>query len=212
MNLLHAYILSQEPAAVVEVIISWQKPQGSTTLEERLRERIKALPSTRPANTYLLWDNGQDTYWDGELWEQLFKTRVQGREGPLVVLFCSYGSPTYRPVTYDHGTPLILGRSARISLRPDTGQLQNHTPVGLLLSRLEFQEVVERFRGGDHTAPRLDSDLQDMLFDWTLGHVGAVIDLLVLLTRKVHTLTCFSNTARTARTSRTARNYEKAEH
>jgi len=162
----------------------WPK-RPETDLKERKKKQIKTFPFTDRANTYLLFDNGQNTYWDGELWEYFFKDDIvlRGR-GPFVILFCSYGSPTSRPVHYDCGTPLTLVRCARMTLRADTCHHADHGPIGLLLSRPEFEEVIYRFKGPYCVAVCLDDDLRELLFDWTLGHVGAVVDILSELARQ----------------------------
>jgi len=116
---------------------------------------------------------------------------VQGRTGPFTVLFCSYGSPHYRPLAYSTGTPLVLGDCARISLRPlNCSHPSPHPPAGLLFTQEEFDEVIHRFKGHDDNVDRLDEGLQEMLFVWTSGHAGAVADLLHMLAFQVgHALT-----------------------
>ena len=68
---------------------------------------------------------------------------------------------------------------ARISLRR-----QNHPsigePVGLLLTREEFEDVVQHA----HKAV-LDPHLHDFIFESTDGHVGAVIGILEVLSFQV---------------------------
>ena len=186
MELLHAHILSQEPSAIVEVIKGWGKQPG-TEIEDRIHQRIKTYPFTGPHNHYLLFDNAQDTYWDAFLWENLFKDTVQRGSGPRAILFCSYGSPSTRPVEYDTGNPLHLDDSARISLTPhrvDTSDPE-FPPIGLLFSRAEFDEAVDRFKGPDHSCIRMDEELRQTLFEWTMGHAGAVGDFLWKLSRVV---------------------------
>jgi len=57
----------------------------------------------------------------------------------LVIMFCSYGSPSSHPVDYDIGTPHGLRASARISLWP----VEEVSPE-ILLQWSEFLEVVSR--------------------------------------------------------------------
>lgn len=185
MALFHAHILSQEPEAIVEVIKTWPKEPG-TKIQDRIHERIETFPLTGPQNHYLLFDNAQDTYWDGDLWENFFKDIVQRGIGPYGILFCSYGSPGRRPVEHDNGTPLVLPDSARISLTPypDTSDSE-FPPIGLLFSRKEFDEAVDRFKGPDSNHIRMDQELRQMFFEWTMGHAGAVADFLYKLSRVV---------------------------
>ena len=85
-------------------------------------------------------------------------------------MFCSYGSPSSRPVSYDFGTPPILHAAARISLWP----VEGGSSIGLFLQWSEFMEVVSRFERPLNVHP----DLLSMVFDWT---VGAVVELLRLI-------------------------------
>jgi len=90
-------------------------------------------------------------------------------------------------VEHDNGTPLVLHDSARISLTPnciDTSDSE-FLPIGLLFSREEFEEAVNRFKGPDHSRIRMDQELRQMLFEWTMGHAGAVGDLLYKLSHVV---------------------------
>ena len=131
------------------------------------------------SKTFILFDNGQDTYWDAQLWEHFFKDHQQRQNGYRIILFSTYGSPTKRPVKYAHGTPPLVPPRVRISL-----QRQNHfsigEPVGLLLTREEFGEVVEH---ADKVI--LDPHLHDFIFESTNGHVGAVICILEVLSFQV---------------------------
>lgn len=177
MELLYVYILTRNPAAVVKIIKSWPEQTGAD-LEERIKGRI---PPSDPQNTYLLFDNAQDTYWDSDLWEYYFKDKVQRGSGPFAILFCSYGSPTYRPVLYARGAPLVIEACARMSLQPAICTHPRHSPVGLLFSREEFNEAIDRYKGPDRDAVRMDEELRELLFVWTMGHPGAVADLLFML-------------------------------
>ena len=56
--------------------------------------------------------------------------------------------------------------------------------IGLLLSRSDFDEVVERAHEYG-----LDGSLKDLIFLWTGGHVGSVADIL----RITETAVIFSN-------------------
>jgi hypothetical protein len=191
MKLLHAHILSQEPEATVEVIKSWQKDPQTPHVEDQMHQRIKTYPPTGPHNHYYLFDNAQDTYWDGLLWSLFFKDVIQRGRGLHVVLFCHYGSPSARPVEHDNGTPLILHHHARISLIPDHDGTSDaaYPPIGLLFSREEFEEAVDRFEGPGGNHINLDEGLQQLLFKWTVGHAGAVGDLLHKLSKVSPTVT-----------------------
>ena len=167
-------------SAVVRVIWSWPKDEAPTTYDARLSTRFPGLADQGEENiekTYILFDNGQDTYWDMELWENFFKDHQQRRNGFRIILFCSYGSASKRMLNYQYGTPGVAQPTARISLRPNTLLSE---PVGLLLNREEFDDVVKR-----SAEVLLDSDLQDFIFESTDGHVGAVTGLLEVLSKLV---------------------------
>jgi hypothetical protein len=53
--------------------------------------------------------------------------------------------------------------------------------MGILLDRVEFNEVVAR------REPKLNlhPDLMDNIFNWTAGHVGAIIQLLNIVSYNV---------------------------
>jgi hypothetical protein len=88
-------------------------------------------------------------------------------------LFCFAAiNPTARPVDYDDGTPLVLYGGARMSLTPYRNSTSDseYPPIGLLFSREEFDEAVDRFKRLDRDFIRVDQELQQMLFEWTMGH------------------------------------------
>jgi hypothetical protein len=179
MNLLHAHILKQNPDALVYTSSSWPRgpPQTDSSLNERLLAVDPEYPNP-PSLTFLLFDEGQESYGDLLLWNSFFKGVGNGAYKQYrVILFCYYGSPGSRPLSYRLGAPLILGANARISLLP------GKQSVGLLLNREEFTEVVSKFGGIN-----LHNDLQDMMFNWTAGHVGAVVKLLDIMACQVSLL------------------------
>ncbi len=72
MNLLHAFILKQEPLAFVNSKHSWPGEGSESLLEERLRLLDPEFPR-RDGSAYLFFDEGQDTYVDEILWNKFFK-------------------------------------------------------------------------------------------------------------------------------------------
>ena len=181
MNLLHAFILEQEPSAVVITQTSWP-PAGSGP---SLNERLWLVDPTYPRRNdlaYPLFDDAQESYQDESLWNDFFK-RACGR-GYIcyhIILFCSYGSPSSRPVCHRVGAPLVLRDAARISLWPREGS-ESDRLIGMLLNRSEFDEVVSRFE----CPLNLHPDLLDLIFGWTVGHVGAVIEMLHIISSQVN--------------------------
>ena len=53
--------------------------------------------------------------------------------------------------------------------------------MGILLDQVEFNEVVARCE----RKLNLHSDLLDNIFNWTSGHVGAIVQLLHILSYQV---------------------------
>lgn len=176
----HAYILERNPLASVDTTHSWPRiaPRSERALDKRLRSIDPTYP--RPsAITFLLFDDGQDSYQDDLLWG-IFLKRVHDRfhNNYRVVLFCSHGSPSPRPVFHEAGTSLCLSVEARVVLWP------TEISIGLLLTRLEFDEVVARYERKLNLHPIV---LQ-RIFDWPAGHVGAVVQLLHVLAHQVSLL------------------------
>jgi len=172
MELLHSHILEQSPSAFVYTRRTWpgrkEAEQSDWALTKRLKD-VDPLYPRRHGLAFLLFDDAQDTYEDQILWNIFFKGVGDGRYHCYrVILFCSYGSPSARPVLHHIGTPLLLRDAARISLWPREGS------IGILLKRSEFDEVVSRF---EHPI-NLHPELLDLIFDWTVGHAGAVIEML----------------------------------
>jgi hypothetical protein len=185
MLLLRKHIISQSRTASVKVLADW--PRASLG-DLDLIARMTILTSGFPPNSvekYVLFDNGQDTYWDRGLWETLVKS-IPGRRDLRVVLFCSFGSPTSQPLHYVGGTPLRLDSRARISLVPNEEQVDQYGSAGLLLTREEFNEVIERA-----WELALHKDIQDEIFTLTGGHAGAVADVLLVMTEQVSLMNLF---------------------
>jgi hypothetical protein len=178
MHLLQSYILEQSPSAFVNALQSWP-PRGSGALpNQRLRLMDPAFPR-RDGLAFLLFDEGQDSYDDPLLWNGFLKGVSDGLYPRYrVILFCSYGSPSSRPVLHHIGIPLVLRDAARISLWPREG---SEGSIGILLKRSEFDEVVSRFKRPLNLHP----DLLDLIFDWTGGHAGAVVEMLRVISYQV---------------------------
>ena len=167
-SLLYAYIQANEPQADVQFFTGWDDDGLSITA--RLKKNILNYPTS--TTTYLIFDNGEDTYWDTYLWETFFKSQ-QFTGAYQIILFCGYGSAGTQPLSYPKGTPLRLDPKARVSLMRNSESADEFGSIGLLLSRAEFDEVVERAHEYG-----LDDSFKDMIFLWTSGHVGAVADIL----------------------------------
>jgi len=179
MTLLHAYILEQLPLAFIRSVHSWRRIESQLDFDKGLWEIDPEFPRQRQPNlAFILFDNRQDTYDDILLWNSFIKEVCEGLY-PHFILFCSYGSPSSRPLEYKIGTSPTLAEAARISLWP--GQL----PIGLLLNWSEYMDVVSR----SERLLNLHTDLLLLIFHLTAGHVGAVIGLLHIISYLV-SLSC----------------------
>ena len=145
-------------------------------------KKVPLHPNPR-LTTYVFFDDAQDTYSDNDLWNNFFKD-VESTNF-RVVLFCSYGSPASRVVDVIHpkGTPTKLRNAARMSLRPSDDN------PGLLLSHEEYKKVLDLWK------PRvyLDSELQELIYGWTEGHVGAVSGILHSISNKARHISSLLN-------------------
>ncbi|KAG9017626.1 hypothetical protein FRB95_006319, partial [Tulasnella sp. JGI-2019a] len=136
----------------------------------------RAIPTWFSGPTrYILFDEGQDSYWDRPLWNDYFKTMSAGTTSIRLILFCSYGSPSNRLNDIPGLGSLVLSPDARISLRPrSTGDL------GLLLTRPEYDDVLIKY-------PKqvlFTEDMKDAIYEWTAGHVGAIVSILEFILRR----------------------------
>ena len=169
------------PSAFVATQHSWNSTVSESESEVQRRLRIADPAFPRQSITFLLIDEGQDTYSDPIFWNSFIKEVGDGIYPYYrVILFCSYGSPSSHPVDYDIGSPPVLRATARISLWPVEGK-----SPGILLQWSEFVEVVSLSERPLNVHP----DLLNLIFDWTVGHVGAVIELLRLISYLV-SLSC----------------------
>jgi hypothetical protein len=155
---------------------------------------------TYPA--YLLLDEAQQSYWDGELWAALFKSIGHGAGYPFAILFSSYGSPGRGYEGFDgekhRTTPMIFTSEQQIGLRPEESidrdlstSIQSgestgkHTcrPVGLLLEEDEAIDTLTRFTSVVDPHLSLSADLKKELFQISDGHAGLLRDLVLILNR-----------------------------
>ncbi|PYI09961.1 hypothetical protein BO78DRAFT_435397 [Aspergillus sclerotiicarbonarius CBS 121057] len=143
-------------------------------------------------HAYLLLDEAQQSFWNDELWADLFKS-IEPWSSPFIVLFMSYGSPNRGCVGIDEQahikTPMTFGSGQCISLRPskdvgDTGlgRMRFWKPVGLLLDENEAIDVVTRYASTSlQPSPSLTPDLKKGFFLTSNGHVGLLTSLIRVL-------------------------------
>ncbi|KAE8412341.1 hypothetical protein BDV36DRAFT_300967 [Aspergillus pseudocaelatus] len=145
-------------------------------------------------SAYLLLDEAQLLYWDGNLWSEFFKSVEPPGTGPFIILFMSYGSPHRGFVGFggkEHAeTPINFAPEQQISLHPE-GSIGPHSlspprwrPVGLLLNEDEAVDVVGRFASAalsSNMTGTLTHELKQGLFACSNGHVGLLTNLTRIL-------------------------------
>ena len=122
------------------------------------------------------------TYEDQHLWNTFFKRVHDGLLRSHAILFCSYGSPSASPLDYRRGMPPLLRSAARVSLWHE-----KHF-IGLLLNPTDFNEFVAGYTNKPERKLPLDPKLHDHFYGLTGGHVGAVVELLHLVSYQVSLL------------------------
>ncbi|CAG8731944.1 14157_t:CDS:2, partial [Acaulospora colombiana] len=171
LALLRAHIVQVDKKANVFVYKNW--PQNELESDEyRVETRLPEYPGFDDNKQFLLFDEGQQSYWDTRLWK-FFKDEVQRREAPIyAIIFCSYGNENLS----DRRILTPVGFDAKVTL--ERVQIGDSKSYGLLLHEKEFDEVLERQKPKLYVA----SDLRDFIYKFTRGHVGhtlAVVDFLV---------------------------------
>ncbi|KAF7968671.1 hypothetical protein HWV62_29715 [Athelia sp. TMB] len=169
LHLLWARIRAADPHADVHALAAWPAPLPRTDERDiiaRLTRRIPGYPN--PENTtYLLAGHVLGHVPLGGVLQERGWLRQVPRRGVLQ-----------------------LRRRGRAPARVRHGRADGAQPahadefgaIGLLFTRGEFGEVVER-----ETGLALERDLQERVFAWTGGHAGAVADVLRTLRIVVRT-------------------------
>jgi hypothetical protein len=176
MNLIHRRLVNEHPNAQVFITNAWPKNIMKENTR-RIAENLPGYPSFEDGVRYFLFDEGQTTYWDDPLWV-VFKNHIQSSDkGVYAILFCSYGNesvsddPSITPPGFGNGRVTLERMDRKVS-----------KPCGLLLDAEEFREVI-RLR----PKLRLADDLCEFVYEYTQGHVGAIVAVLDFLLKKVPT-------------------------
>ena len=111
----------------IHTLTGWpeRKVEGAGDCKEYLKQKTGVDGyDWRSHPAYLLLDEAQESYWDGELWAAFFKAIGQSNpKAPFVVLFASYGSPGRGNAGFNQdvyiNTPMDLHAPQMISVRPD---------------------------------------------------------------------------------------------
>ncbi|PYI23954.1 hypothetical protein BO99DRAFT_418681 [Aspergillus violaceofuscus CBS 115571] len=172
------YILSGWPERQVRAAGGWVR-----YFQQQLNicisgDELEAFPS------FILLDEAQESYWDTDLWVQLFKS-IEKTVSVHFVLFTCYGSGMV------HGgggqnlptqTPMNFQLYQQISLRPEEG-IYHHSgrkEVGLLLNEDEAYQVLDQYVPSNisNGADILTKELKRGLYLASGGHVGLLVSLV----------------------------------
>jgi hypothetical protein len=172
-RILAQHIERQEPAVHIIGVFGWplEKVSNIGGWQAYLQHEKGWVQSRK---TIFIFDEAQLSYEDFNLWNEFFKS-VADYPNLFVIAFASYGSPTSRLLMF--GTPFTVKDSQKVTLRPI--QHADHLGVGLLFSRIEFDELVQKkFSSSDYY---FHPSFFDGVFDITRGHVGAILDFVEVI-------------------------------
>lgn len=128
-------------------------------------------------NTVFIFDEGQSTYWDKDLWNEFFKN-LRLYSDRKAVVFSSYGSPSSL-MLIEEGTPIYWNDEQRVSLKA-VAHDDLLPPVGLLFTWDELDELVSVFY--PRSTHYFYESFFRLLFLLSGGHVGALCGLLTIIT------------------------------
>lgn len=159
-----------EPTTNVISIPAW--PSREYVASGAWKGPLKHLGWVEQKATVFIFDEGQVSYGDTDLWNNFFKSI---HEYPLcrAIIFVSYGSPTTEISI--RGAPIVIADQQKVTLCAT--QYEDDLPAaGLLFTRMEFNDLVSVA----YPSPEYVFDISffDGLFNLTEGHVGAIVDLI----------------------------------
>jgi hypothetical protein len=179
--LLAQHIHQQDPAAHIITVYGWPfKEVRENGGWQRYLQHEKGW--VQGEKTVFIFDEAQLSYEDIDLWGEFFKN-IESYDDLFAIAFASYGSPT-SSLSSPNSSPRIqfipfsVSDTQRVTLRPiDHGD--GLDPVGLLFSRMEFDELVSKqFSSPEHY---FHSSFLDEVFNLSGGHVGAIHDFVRII-------------------------------
>ncbi|PKY02893.1 hypothetical protein P168DRAFT_305277 [Aspergillus campestris IBT 28561] len=154
-------------------------PDPWDKLETMLRSKFPCpVDKDILSQAVLIIDEGQTSYNDSILWNEILKPRCYGKgEEIMFCLFCSYGSPsTGVETTTCEFTPAILNPAQRVTLTPQTNAAA--PDFGLFFSKTEFYDATSRIGSKKEPPIKLQTDAIEYLFSFTNGHPGALESMM----------------------------------
>lgn len=131
-------------------------------------------------NLLILLDEAQATYSDEVLWPYLIKPVAEGRYGPMIALFGSYGSPSTGPMSLSI-TPMQFAPDQRMSLRPLSC---DYSELSIFFTRSELKDCISRIVMHSSLCgqPFLPcKEFVEQLWVMTNGHPGVTRELMRFL-------------------------------
>lgn len=131
-------------------------------------------------NLLILLDNAEETYLDNLLWKSLIRPASNGRFGPMIALFGSYGSALDNSMLFKD-VPMEFGPNQRMSLRPLSS---NDFGLSILFTRSEFEDCIARIVKQPSLCrqPFLPcNEFVEQLWVMTNGHPGVIKELMHIL-------------------------------
>ena len=173
-KLLGRHFRVQEPNVRVIWISGWNPDDVAECLGwyPYLKKQKGWIPKE---NTVFIFDEAQESYMDGELWNDLFKC-IHDYPERRAIAFTSYGSPS--SIVKMQGISIFVASRARVSLLP-TADEDNLPAAGLLFSHAEFDELVSKHYPDSEYC--FHPSFLDMVFEITEGHVGAMFCFLNII-------------------------------
>lgn len=171
--LFYGHIIRQEENTNVIFIERWPPDVADTHVQ-----RLQSLGWEPSINTVFIFDNAEATYSDSGLWLDLFKY-MHDYSNRRAIVFTRYGSPDSRIFLEDFATPIQLKPAQRVNLHPifhDDGL----PSVGLFLTWDEFNDFIHRY----YPSPQhnFHPKFLDEVYKLTVGHVGALMDFMSVIT------------------------------
>lgn len=152
--------------------------------ELKLHQR-QAIEQNTP--TFVIIDEGQQTFSHVVLWNIDFKAIVSDRTGQpfYIIIACSYGSAISSVFVSHNSIPISLSEVNRINLRPtDVVCWKDVKPLGLLFDKDELPQLYELWVKAKRMPP-IDTELQDLIYRWSEGYIAVVSAMVTLISVKV---------------------------
>jgi hypothetical protein len=158
---------------------SWTKERLEGYSYHRFLREVKKWRGLKeePEPTILIFDEAQTSYWDANLWNEIFKN-IRPSSFPIkhrAIIFTSYGGPNRSA----KGTPGDIPLIQQVSLHR-TEHHDGLKPAGLLYTLNEYEELMA-LMSSFNPGMILQDELKHEIFRLTGGHPGAIEGTLIAI-------------------------------